>query len=88
MPGKGRWTLQEKFKRCTGERQCRACQADPKTAPHGPYYELRRRNPDTGHQELIYIGRHPFSAEQLEVINSHFTGPDVPTRTAVESILE
>ena len=88
MPGKGRWTQQEKMKRCTGERQCKACAADPHAKPHGPYYELRRRNPDTGKQEYVYIGRHPLSSEHLHVVNKVFTGSEIPSRTAVETILE
>lgn len=57
MSGEGNWVLHATWRRCTGLRQCHKCQADPDAKPHGPYYELRRRNPATGEQDLIYLGR-------------------------------
>lgn len=49
--------LHDTYRRCTGARQCHKCQADPQVKPHGPYWELRRRNPSTMKQEVVYLGR-------------------------------
>jgi hypothetical protein len=83
MAGKGKWSLQKKFKRCTGSRQCGACALQPENPPHGPYYELRRRHPETGNQEFVYLGIEPLSDYQLDVVNRMFTGPDAPERAEV-----
>jgi hypothetical protein len=83
MPGQGKWSQQEKRKRCTGPRVCSACALHPEIAPHGPYYELRRRNPITGRQESVYIGKLHLSDEQLALVNRVFDGPDSPKREEI-----
>ena len=88
MAGQGRWSLQTKYKRCSGERQCSACSANPDRAPHGPYYELRRRHPDTGAQQFVYLGVKSLSDEELVVVNETFRGWDPPTRSEVFLVLK
>ncbi len=83
MPGKGYWSQQEKRKRCTGPRICKACALHPEIAPHGPYYELRRRNPISGNQESVYIGRLRLSDDQLAYVNEVFDAARVPTKEKV-----
>ena len=83
MAGQGKWSLQKKYKRCTGERKCNACALQPKTPPHGPYYELRRRHPETGVQEFVYLGTESLNSQQLDVVNRMFTGPEAPDRAEV-----
>lgn len=83
MPGKGKWSQQEKRKRCTGPRICRACALHPEIAPHGPYYELRRRNPVSGDQESVYLGRLLLSDDQLSRVNELFNAARVPDREEI-----
>jgi hypothetical protein len=83
MPGTGKWNLQAKYRRCTGARTCHACAANPPKPPHGPYYELRRRNPATGRQESVYLGNQGLSAEELERVNQVFSGKFRPTKQEI-----
>ena len=87
MPGKGKWSQQEKRKRCTGSRICKACTLSPEIAPHGPYYELRRRNPVSGRQESVYIGRLRLADDQLAYVNEIFHVASVPDREEIIAVL-
>lgn len=81
MSGKGRWTLQETYRNCG---LCRQCLADPDGRPHGPYYQLRRRNPANYNvQDSIYLGRMKLSEGHLLIINKKFSGPSVPDKSEV-----
>lgn len=88
MPGLGKWSIQPKWKRCTGQRKCSACAANPERAPHGPYYELRRRHPETGEQQAVYIGIWPLTDKDMELINETFRGKIPPTRSEVILVVE
>lgn len=88
MPGKGYWSQQEKRKRCTGPRVCSACALNPEIAPHGPYNELRRRNPISGKQEQIYLGRWLLSDAQLAYVNENFNSARVPDRQEILSAVQ
>jgi len=78
MAGKGMWTLQEVYRNCG---TCKQCKDDPQARPHGPYYQLRRRNPeDYNQQDTVYLGRQRLSEGQLLIINSKFHGPTVPKK--------
>ena len=83
MPGKGNWSQQEKRKRCTGPRICKACAFHPEIAPHGPYYELRRRNPVSSDQESVYLGRLMLSDDQLARVNELFTDARIPDKEEI-----
>lgn len=87
MAGVGRWSLQTKRKRCSGNRQCSACAANPERAPHGPYYELRRRHPETGVQQSVYLGTTGLTSADLDEINDVFRGEVPPTRSEVFSVV-
>lgn len=88
MAGEGKWTLQERMRRCGGPRLCRACAADAAARPHGPYYTLRRRHPETGEQEAVYIGTTPVPVHVLAIVNEIFDGPDAPTKEEVLMLVE
>ncbi len=76
MAGKGQWTIQEIYRNCGA---CKQCKNDTQAKPHGPYYHLRRRNPeDYNQQDTIYLGKQLLSEGQLLIINNKFLGPDVP----------
>jgi len=85
MAGKGQWTIQENYRNCNN---CRQCRADPDGRPHGPYYQLRRRNPtDWNTQDSIYLGKIKLSEGQLLIINEKFSGPSVPDKSEVLAAL-
>lgn len=67
---KGFWYINAQWRRCTGQRQCAICRLDAEAKPHGPYFLLRRRDPQTGEQQRIYVGRDKPSEELLETINA------------------
>lgn len=85
MPGKGKWSQQEKRKRCTGPRICNACTLHPEIAPHGPYYELRRRNPISGKQESVYLGRLRLNDDQLAYVNEVHDSESAPDKEEILS---
>lgn len=87
MSGLGKWSIQTKWKRC-GKRRCSACAANPKRAPHGPYYELRRRHPETGRQQAVYLGSNIVSDDDMKLINQTFRGEDPPSRTEVFLVID
>lgn len=85
MAGKGLWTIQEVYRNCGA---CRQCKEDPKARPHGPYYQLRRRNPENyNQQDTVYLGKQELSEGQLLIINNKFTGSEVPQRYDVLSLV-
>ena len=88
MAGQGRWSLQAKYKRCTGERKCSACAANPDRAPHGPYYELRRRHPETSVQQFVYLGINGLTDQELKIVNDFFRGEVPPTPSEVRLVIE
>ena len=47
------WAITEQWVSCGNER-CLKCKAEKN--PHGPYYRLVRRHPDTSKVELVYLG--------------------------------
>jgi hypothetical protein len=81
MAGKGQWTVQISYRNCGS---CKQCNNNPDARPHGPYYQLRRRNPeDWSVQDSIYLGRHELSEGQLLIINKKFSGPATPDREEI-----
>lgn len=89
MSRSGRWSQQIVFKNCGSEGCLQGCAEDAASKPHGPYANLRRRNPDiTGQQDNVYLGKVPLTEDQVAVINEVFIGPDVPTKKEVYSALE
>ena len=89
MSKSGRWSQQVVFKNC-GKKTClQGCPLNKETKPHGPYAQIRRRNPDEiGKQDLVYLGKRPLTAVQLEMVNEVFRGPSVPTKTEVYLVVE
>lgn len=87
MSKSGRWSQQVEFRNCGKEYCQQGCVLNSETKPHGPYASLRRRNPDSGDQERVYLGKKPLTAIQLAIINKTFTGPVAPTKEMVRSVL-
>lgn len=84
MAGRGKWTVQQARRNC---HNCPICNEDPEALPHGPYNQLRRRNPNDavrgGQQDSVYMGRVEITEEDLKVINREFLGAQVPTKEAI-----
>lgn len=89
MSKSGHWSQQVVFKNC-GKKTClQGCPLNAETKPHGPYAQIRRRNPDdSDKQDLVYLGKRPLTYAQLEIINEVFRGPSVPTKTEVYLVVE
>ncbi len=87
MSKSGRWSQQVEFRNCGKESCQQGCVLNSETKPHGPYASLRRRNPDTGNQERVYLGKKPLTRIQLAIINETLTGPVAPTKEAVHFVL-
>ena len=86
MGGKGFWTLQKSMRNC---HNCPVCRENPSAQPHGPYYYLRRRNPDDYKaRDQVYLGLIDMDDERLEVVNANFAGAEIPTKEEVLSVLE
>lgn len=84
----GRWNQQIVFKNCGKEYCQQGCALNNETKPHGPYVQLRRRNPDeAGQQDTVYLGKVPLTDDQLDIINRLFLSGHVPTREEVLSTL-
>jgi hypothetical protein len=89
MANSGRWSQQKVYKNCGNNRCQRGCAEDSAAKPHGPYAQLRRRNPDnTNQQDSVYLGKQILSQEALAFINENFTSASVPTREEIVLALE
>lgn len=88
MAGKGKWTLQSSYRNCGN---CPQCKVDSSVKPHGPYVQLRRRNPleanRQGKQDYVYLGKIEVTTAQLQMINAAYSGPDVPTGKEVKELI-
>ena len=80
MSGSGRWSQQIEFRNCGNSRCLQGCVESQSTKPHGPYATLRRRNPESGEQERVYLGKAPLTEDQLQIVNIKFLGPDAPKK--------
>lgn len=69
MSGLGMWIVVPTYNRCSGARKCGRCKDDPAARPHGPYYRLRRRDPQTGKQEAVYLGTKEPDREEVARLN-------------------
>lgn len=86
MPGKGHWLVFKRMQRCTNPR-CLQCK-DTTARPHGPYYWLQRRDPENWRiKQRVYIGRQEIDDEDLNRINSLFSGIGKPTKEEVLSVI-
>jgi hypothetical protein len=84
---KGFWSLQKGYRNC-GKKYCQqGCADDVSIKPHGPYYELRRRNPETGHQDRVYLGKDGITKEELAKVNENYYGPDLPKKPDIFHLL-
>ena len=89
MSRSGYWSQQVVYKNCGNESCLQGCAENAATKPHGPYANLRRRNPDiAGQQDNVYLGKDPLSDEQVAVVNRAFFGPDIPSKKEILSVLE
>ena len=89
MTNSGRWSHQQVYKNCGNSRCQRGCAEDSTAKPHGPYAQLRRRNPDdTNQQDSVYLGKLVLSDVALAFINKNFTSAAVPTREEIVLALE
>jgi hypothetical protein len=80
MSGSGRWSQQITFRNCGNSSCLQGCALNKEAKPHGPYAVLRRRSPETGEQEHVYLGKAPLTGEQLTLVNQKFSGPGVPEK--------
>ncbi|MBW1983958.1 MAG: hypothetical protein JRI53_04500 [Deltaproteobacteria bacterium] len=84
MAGLGHWTQQITYRNCGN---CPTCRKSKEDRPHGPYSQLRRRNPLAanrgGKQDHVYLGRVELTEAQINFVNERFNGPEVPTREEV-----
>lgn len=89
MTSSGRWSQQRVFKNC-GKTDCQSgCAEDPANKPHGPYTQLRRRNPSkTGQQDAVYLGKTVLTDEQLAIINKLFSDAYVPSKEEILAALK
>lgn len=88
MTNSGKWSQQQVYKNCGNNRCQRGCAEDSAAKPHGPYTQLRRRNPDdTSQQDAVYLGKLILSDDELGYINDQFTNATVPTREEIISAL-
>jgi hypothetical protein len=86
MANSGKWSQQQVHKNCGNSRCQRGCAEDSTVKPHGPYLQLRRRNPaDTSQQDAVYLGKMTLSDEQLAFINEQFTSAAIPSREEIVS---
>lgn len=83
MSGSGRWSQQVTFRNCGKESCQQGCALNSAAKPHGPYAILRRRSPETGDQEHVYLGKVALTAEQLALVNQELAGPVAPEKGQV-----
>ena len=57
------------WRRCGGERQCRACASDSLLRPHGPYWYAWRRRVGERRPDLFYLGSVEPTQEQIDKLN-------------------
>jgi len=89
MTNSGRWSQQQVFKNC-GKSDCQSgCADDIANKPHGPYTQLRRRNPaETGQQDAVYLGKVVLTNEQLAIINEQYSDAYVPSKQEILAALK
>ena len=78
----GIWNLSYYFNRCNNPR-CLRCRPDLTYSPHGPYFRLVRRNPDTMEREQIYLGKRMLP---IMVMERMMTAPMSEVRVEVDKI--